>query len=145
MRFSTVLSALVALAATTSGFSQTHATSAQEILAGVRLATGGDNWNRFFECESEGEFKAADYTGTYRAVANLRTGENVWRVQIPNAGVNQACLTTLVSRSEISFRMGSSACRVGDKGLDAGAPLCSGTLEEFQVESCEHQDDADID
>jgi hypothetical protein len=89
-RFSTLFSSLVALAATTSGFSQTHATSAQEILAGVRLATGGDNWNRFSECESEGEIKTADFTGFYRAVANLRTGEKVWRVRIPDAGVNQA-------------------------------------------------------
>jgi predicted aspartyl protease len=94
-RFSTLFSALVALAATTSGFSQTHATSAQEILAGVRLATGGDKWNRFSECESTGEFKFAGYTGTYRAVANLRTGENVWRVQIPDTGVNQASGTEI--------------------------------------------------
>jgi len=89
-RSSILFLAVVALTGVTRGLPQTHESSAQEILAGVRFATGGDNWNRFSECESEGEFRVGDYTGTYRAVANLRTGENVWRVQIPDAGVNQA-------------------------------------------------------
>ena len=88
--------AVIPLTDVTRGFPQTHESSAQEILAGVRLATGGDNWSRFSECESEGEFRVADHTGTYSVVANLRTGENVWRVQIPDEGVNQA------SGSEIS-------------------------------------------
>jgi hypothetical protein len=94
-RFAILFSIIVALPVTTKGFSQTHEPTAQEILAGVRSTTGGENWNRFSECESEGEFRVASYTGTYRAIANLQTGEKVWRVQIPDAGVNQASGTEI--------------------------------------------------
>ena len=94
-RFAILFSIVVALPVTTKGFSQTHEPSAQEILAGVRSTTGGDNWNRFSQCESEGEFRVASHTGTYRAIANLQTGENVWRAQIPDAGVNQASGTEI--------------------------------------------------
>ncbi len=61
----------------TKGFSQTQEPTAQEILASVRSVTGGGNWNRLSECKSEGKFRVAGYTGTYRAVANLQTGETV--------------------------------------------------------------------
>jgi predicted aspartyl protease len=94
-RSSILLLAVVTLAGVTRGFPQMHGSSAQEILARVRLATGGRNWNRFSECESEGEFRVAGKSGTYQAVANLRTGENVWRVRISDAGVNQASGTEI--------------------------------------------------
>jgi hypothetical protein len=86
-RFAILLSTFAAVA---TAFSQTHAPSAHEILANVRVATGGSAWNRFSECDAEGEFRYAGKIGTYHAVANLGTGENIWRVQIPDAGVNQA-------------------------------------------------------
>jgi hypothetical protein len=120
-RVLTLFSALVALAATTSGYSQTHATSAQEILAGVRLATGGDNWNRFSECESEGEFRVDSMSsGTYQAVANLRTGENVWRVRIPGVGVNHASGTEITQSWEqddagdIQLQLDSAPSRIDE-------------------------------
>ena len=74
---------------------QAQTPSAQEIMGSVRLATGGNAWSQSSERESEGAFEVEGHTGSFHSVENLRTGENVRRVQIPDAGVNQSRGTTV--------------------------------------------------
>src|ERR1700690_3805061 len=86
-----ILLAVLALAFAASGSAQTTPSStAEEILARVREATGGDRWNQFAECESEGSIAVAGKTGTVHSAENLATGANVSRADIPELGVHQA-------------------------------------------------------
>jgi len=69
---------------------QTQTHSAAEILQRAREATGGDAWNQFEECVSEGTITVAGKTGSIRIAENLRTGANTARADIPDLGVRQA-------------------------------------------------------
>jgi hypothetical protein len=80
------------------GLAQASPASAAEILASVRRATGGDAWNQFAECDSEGSITVAGKTGTLHYSENLRTGANVSRISIPDFGVKQADGTAPGSR-----------------------------------------------
>lgn len=71
-------------------FTQTNASSAAEILASVRAASGGDAWDQFAECDSEGGIAVAGKTGTLRYSEDLRTGANVAHISIPDFGEKQA-------------------------------------------------------
>lgn len=86
-----ILLSLLAFLFAASGSAQTTPSStAAEILAKVREATGGDRWNQFAECESEGSIAVAGKTGTVHSAENLVTGANVSRADIPELGVHQA-------------------------------------------------------
>ncbi len=88
-RFARLASAFAVLHVA-AALAQTHAPSAAEILARVREATGGDAWNQFAECDSEGSIIVAGKTGTLTYSENLRTGANVTRADIPDVSVKQA-------------------------------------------------------
>ena len=68
----------------------TSSSTAKEILALVRQATGGGLWNQFAECKSEGSITVAGKTGTVHSAENLVTGANVSRADIAELGVHQA-------------------------------------------------------
>ncbi len=86
-----ILLSLLTLVFAAGSSAQTAASStAVEILAGVRQATGGDLWNQFAECESEGSIAVAGKTGTVHSAENLVTGANVSRADISELGVHQA-------------------------------------------------------
>ncbi len=72
------------------GLAPADASSAAEILASVRRATGGDAWDQFGECESEGTITIAGKTGTLHYAEDLHTGANVVRLNIPDLWVKQA-------------------------------------------------------
>ena len=72
------------------GLAPADTSSAAEILASVRRATGGDAWDQFGECESEGTITVAGKTGTLNYAEDLRTGANVARLNIPDLWVKQA-------------------------------------------------------
>jgi aspartyl protease/PDZ domain-containing protein len=69
---------------------QTSPAAASVILARARKATGGDAWNQFSECASEGTITIAGKTGSLHLAENLRTGASVGRADIPDLGVHQA-------------------------------------------------------
>lgn len=64
--------------------------SAYDILQRARQASGGDAWNQFAECKSEGTIKIAGKTGPAVLVENLRTGASIFTATIPEAGVHQS-------------------------------------------------------
>jgi hypothetical protein len=72
------------------GFAQTQTHSAAEILQRAREATGGDVWNQFDECVSEGTITVAGKSGELHIAEGLRTGANASRAEIPELGVHQA-------------------------------------------------------
>lgn len=74
----------------TVAFAQMQTSSASRILAIARKAAGGDAWNQFSECASDGTITIAGKTGTLHLAENLRTGASVGRADIPDLGVHQA-------------------------------------------------------
>ena len=71
-------------------FTQAKPPSAAKILASVRAASGGDAWDQFSECDSEGSISVAGKAGTLHYLEDLGTGANVSRISIPDLGLKQA-------------------------------------------------------
>lgn len=90
-RFPQVFFCVCAFALTGECWAQapTTARTAAEILETVRKATGGDAWNQFAECKSEGTITFAGKNGTIVYTENLRTGANASLASIPDLGVHQ--------------------------------------------------------
>lgn len=63
--------------------------SAQAILHHFYRAAGGNAWQHYEECDSEGTATAGK-SGTLRYVENLHTGANVSQIEIPALDVRQA-------------------------------------------------------
>ncbi len=81
---------LFTLVCITLGLARADASSAVEILSSVRRVTGGDAWDQFGECDSEGTITEAGKTGALSYAEDLRTGGNVARVNIPDLWVKEA-------------------------------------------------------
>ncbi len=90
MKFLTTFFQLLILACAVSGWAESRSSSPAEILASVRQATGGDAWNQFAECKSEGQITVAGKTGTVYSVEDLNSGANISRADIPELGIHQA-------------------------------------------------------
>ena len=91
LSFFAILLAFLALFVSASGaFAQAQTHSATEILQRAREATGGDAWNQFEECVSDGTITVAGKSGELHIAENLRTGANASRAEIPELGVHQA-------------------------------------------------------
>jgi len=63
--------------------------SAQAILRHFYLATGGDAWQRFEECDSTGDITYLQKTGTVHYIEDLHTGANISDIKIPALGIKQ--------------------------------------------------------
>lgn len=64
--------------------------SAQAILHHFYQAAGGNVWQHYEECDSEGTATVAGKSGSLRYVENLHTGANVSQIEIPALDVRQA-------------------------------------------------------
>ena len=64
--------------------------SAQVILRHFYQAAGGSAWQRYEECDSEGTATVAGKTGSLHYVEDLRSGANVFQIEIAALDVKQA-------------------------------------------------------